>query len=82
MKPGDDVIVYIKTFRPYKYNYADTDTRRDSLKFFNEIAVLGSNTLADLRDKMHCSADIAVCQEVSENPDFEKEYQSGKVRRK
>ncbi|GLV44158.1 PSEA-binding protein 49kD [Carabus blaptoides fortunei] len=54
--PGEDFIVYVRLFRPFHHTYGETN--KESLKFDQEIALLGTNTLAEFRSKIACTTDM------------------------
>lgn len=79
LKPGEEIVITMSVLRPFKYIFADTSNKQQ-LKFYMDVTLLGSNTIADFRDMISCTADIIVSKEVSENPEFDKVYPSSKVR--
>lgn len=65
LTPGKDFVVYVRLFRPFEYTYGETNT--ETLKFDQEIALLGTNTLADFRDKIGCTTDLTDCTDKSDD---------------
>ncbi|XP_012275156.1 snRNA-activating protein complex subunit 3 isoform X2 [Orussus abietinus] len=67
--PGQDIIVYIRIYNPFFHRNHYTNFDQLSRKSLNcVIAILGSQTLTQLRDKITCSSDGIICTDVSAGP--------------
>lgn len=66
LTPGTDLFVVIRIYAPFKHKIGKRSTKIATGG--QEIAVLGSQTLADLRDKFPCASDHIICQDLSSNP--------------
>ena len=67
--PGQDILVYIRIYAPFKHRtYNKTSGQVIKVSLSNVIAILGSQTLADLRDKISCISDLSISTDVSEKP--------------
>lgn len=53
----------IRVHIPFFYRYSRKNNSK-SCRYSHEIVALGSNTLADVRDKILCRTDIGICKEV------------------
>ncbi|CAK9802379.1 snRNA-activating protein complex subunit 3 [Anthophora quadrimaculata] len=69
--PGQDIIVYVRIYRPFAQRVKNGPKKEcGSLLWLNNVlAILGSQTLADLRDKISCIADYTISKECSNNLD-------------
>ncbi|XP_053980657.1 snRNA-activating protein complex subunit 3 isoform X2 [Hylaeus anthracinus] len=69
--PGRDIIIYVRIYYPFIQRARSTlKTECGTLLKLNNItAILGSQTLADLRDKIPCIADHTISKECSTNLD-------------
>lgn len=82
--PGQDILVYVRTYHPFTQRQKNPLKQCVSIRRLNTIiAVLGSQTLAHLRDKISCIADCTISKECSEDlnnaigPMAKDEYKSG-----
>ena len=67
--PGKDFLVYIRIYAPFKNRvYNKTAAQLIKVTLSNVVSILGSQTLADLRDKISCISDLSIITEMSENP--------------
>ncbi|XP_043786819.1 snRNA-activating protein complex subunit 3 [Apis laboriosa] len=69
--PGQDILVFVRIYHPFAQKARNAPRKEcGSLRRLNNvIAVLGSQTLAQLRDKISCIADYSISKECSENLD-------------
>ncbi|CAL7943083.1 unnamed protein product [Xylocopa violacea] len=69
--PGQDIFVFVRVYRPFTHRPKIAPKKElDSLLHLSHVfAVLGSQTLAQLRDKISCIADHSISKECSENLD-------------
>ncbi|OAD60582.1 hypothetical protein WN48_05099, partial [Eufriesea mexicana] len=69
--PGQDILIFIRVYHPFTLRPRNTPKREcgSVLRLNNVIAVLGSQTLAQLRDKISCIADYSISKECSNNLD-------------
>jgi hypothetical protein len=63
---GKHFLVTVRVYHPFRHKVG---VHNNHPRCSQEIVVLEDQTLADLRDKILCPADMAVPGEVSENPD-------------
>ncbi|XP_033207523.1 snRNA-activating protein complex subunit 3 [Belonocnema kinseyi] len=67
--PGKDFLVYIRIYAPFKHRvYNKTTAQLIKVSLSNVVSILGSQTLADLRDKISCISDLSITTDVSEKP--------------
>ncbi|KZC07386.1 hypothetical protein WN55_09805, partial [Dufourea novaeangliae] len=69
--PGQDILVSVRIYHPFVQR-ARNSLRLECgtrLRLNNITAILGSQTLAHLRDKISCIADHSISRECSENLD-------------
>ncbi|XP_008550348.1 snRNA-activating protein complex subunit 3 isoform X1 [Microplitis demolitor] len=66
--PGKDLIIFLRVYDPFDYFKKEHPQRRQRISLMHVIGVLGCQTLADLRDKIHCISDTSVTLESSNNP--------------
>ncbi|KAK1119137.1 hypothetical protein K0M31_013636 [Melipona bicolor] len=69
--PGHDILIFIRIYHPFIHR-GKTAPRSECctlLRLHNIIAILGSQTLAHLRDKISCVADYSISKECSNNLD-------------
>ncbi|KAK9298466.1 hypothetical protein QLX08_008244 [Tetragonisca angustula] len=69
--PGRDILIYVRIYHPFIHRgkTAPKSECYTLLRLHNIIAVLGSQTLAHLRDKILCVADYSISKECSNNLD-------------
>ncbi|XP_076247649.1 proximal sequence element A Pbp49 [Calliopsis andreniformis] len=69
LTPGQDILVFIRVYHPFTQRARNTPRTEcgSLLRLNNIISVLGSQTLAHLRDKISCIADYTISKECSEN---------------
>ena len=69
--PGRDILVFVRIYHPFIHRgrTAPKSECCTLLRLHNVIAVLGSQTLAQLRDKISCVADYSISKECSDNLD-------------
>lgn len=61
--------MYIKIYDPFKQNIRRIiKYNSPSLRFKSIIAVLGRQTLSELRDKIMCPSDLSISTEISKKP--------------
>ncbi|XP_076381035.1 proximal sequence element A Pbp49 isoform X2 [Megalopta genalis] len=66
--PGQDILVFVRTYHPFAQRTKNlTKQCASTLRLNSIIAVLGSQTLADLRDKISCVSDYTISKECSED---------------
>ena len=67
--PGQDILVSVRIYHPFTQRARNTPRMEcgSLLRLNNIIAVLGSQTLANLRDKISCIADYTISKECSNN---------------
>lgn len=61
--PGSNFIYSIIVYKPYSINFSQRNSA-DKLRFAFEIEALGTNTLAEVADKICCVFDEGVFREV------------------
>ncbi|XP_043515291.1 snRNA-activating protein complex subunit 3 [Frieseomelitta varia] len=69
--PGHDILIFVRIYHPFIHR-GKTAPKSECctlLRLHNIIAVLGSQTLAHLRDKILCVADYSISKECSNNLD-------------
>ncbi|KOX77835.1 hypothetical protein WN51_05721, partial [Melipona quadrifasciata] len=69
--PGHDILIFIRIYHPFIHR-GKTAPKSECctlLRLHNVIAILGSQTLAHLRDKISCVADYSISKECSNNLD-------------
>ncbi|KAK3911750.1 snRNA-activating protein complex subunit 3 [Frankliniella fusca] len=64
--PGSALVATVRIYAPFKHNIGRRNNKIATGG--QEIAVLGSQTLADLRDKFPCASDQIICHDLSSNP--------------
>lgn len=62
------MLVYVRIYYPFSQR-AKNISLNSIVRLNNVTAVLGSQTLADLRDKISCIADYSISRECSEKLD-------------
>lgn len=65
LEPFGEILLQIRFYEPFKYK---TGVRLGHPKFHQEFYVIGSQTLAELRDKIYCHCDSGPFFDISENP--------------
>ncbi|XP_017892080.1 snRNA-activating protein complex subunit 3 [Ceratina calcarata] len=67
--PGQDILVFVRVYHPFMNQVKNTPKKvfGTTLKLNNVIAMLGFQTLAQLRDKISCISDYSISRECSEN---------------
>lgn len=68
LSPLKEVVITVRIYHSYFHQYEKRNNCRN-LKYSHEIVLLGSNTLADLRDHIMCSNDTGICTEVEKPTD-------------
>lgn len=70
MTPGQDFLVYVRMYEPFKYSTqrADRDRNLPVLRLKSVISILGQQYLSELRDKITCPSDLSISTDISENP--------------
>ncbi|XP_037033559.1 snRNA-activating protein complex subunit 3 [Bradysia coprophila] len=64
---NDEVVLAVRFYEPFTYRpNANCDLKP---KLSQSFLVLGSQTLAELRDRLHCDSKFAPLYDISENPD-------------
>lgn len=67
--PGEDILVYIRVYAPFKHrSYSKISAQLMKVCLSNMLVILGSQTLADVRDKISCLSDLSIATDVSEKP--------------
>lgn len=64
LRPYEDVILFVRVYQPFVYQRGEPNTRKPRLS--QEFAVLGSQLLSDLRDKIYCQCKFGPFYDVSE----------------
>ncbi|KAK8773940.1 hypothetical protein V5799_011526 [Amblyomma americanum] len=81
--PSGEVILTVQVFKPIKAPVCFTKVHRGCNDFpftiLSEVAVLGSQTLLELRAKIQCISDDVPIGDFSENPDKPREPTAGEV---
>lgn len=69
--PGHDILIFVRIYYPFLHRGRSAPKTECGtlLRLHNIIAVLGSQTLAQLRDKISCIADYSISRECSNNLD-------------
>lgn len=69
--PTQDILVSVRIYHPFSQRARNTPKTKcgSLLRLDNVTAVLGSQTLAHLRDKISCMADYSIVKECSKNLD-------------
>ncbi|XP_034949186.1 snRNA-activating protein complex subunit 3 [Chelonus insularis] len=67
-KPGEDILIFIRVYKPFSAKSEDSRSRHTKIRLAHVIAMLGRQTLAELRDKIQCLSDLSVTKESSEHP--------------
>ncbi|XP_003398260.2 snRNA-activating protein complex subunit 3 [Bombus terrestris] len=69
--PGHDILIFVRIYYPFLHRGKSAPKTECGtlLRLHNIIAVLGSQTLAQLRDKISCIADYSISRECSNNLD-------------
>lgn len=69
--PGEDILVSVRIYQPFtqRARKAQKTECGSLLRLSNVTAILGSQTLAELRDKITCIADYTISKECSGNLD-------------
>ncbi|KOC70588.1 hypothetical protein WH47_03604 [Habropoda laboriosa] len=69
--PGQDILVYVRIYHPFAQRPKNGPKKEcgSLLRLNNVLAILGSQTLAHLRDKISCIADHSISKECSNNLD-------------
>ncbi|XP_051156337.1 snRNA-activating protein complex subunit 3 [Leptopilina boulardi] len=67
--PGEEVLVYIRVYAPFKHrSYNKSSAQLIKVSLSNMLVILGSQTLADVRDKISCLCDLSIATDVSKKP--------------
>ncbi|XP_060820158.1 snRNA-activating protein complex subunit 3 [Bombus pascuorum] len=69
--PGHDILIFVRIYYPFLHRGKSAPKTECGtlLRLHNVVAVLGSQTLAQLRDKISCIADYSISRECSNNLD-------------
>ncbi|XP_003486019.1 snRNA-activating protein complex subunit 3 [Bombus impatiens] len=69
--PGHDILIFVRIYYPFLHRGKSAPKTECGtlLRLHNVIAILGSQTLAQLRDKISCIADFSISRECSNNLD-------------
>lgn len=62
------IVVVVRLYKPYKALNRNPNLPLAQLKYSQEILMMGSNKLSELRDFIRCHADHFITQDVSDNP--------------
>ncbi|XP_067009268.1 snRNA-activating protein complex subunit 3 [Anabrus simplex] len=68
LKPWEDVILVVKVYEPIRIYSRGSRICNPPPVFLYDLAVLGSQTLDQLRDKINCVSDWSVTEGVTDNP--------------
>lgn len=63
-----EIVVVVRLYKPYKALNRNPNLPLAQLKYSQEILMMGSNKLSELRDFIRCHADHFITQDVSDNP--------------
>uniref|UniRef100_A0A1E1XTC8 snRNA-activating protein complex subunit 3 n=1 Tax=Amblyomma sculptum TaxID=1581419 RepID=A0A1E1XTC8_AMBSC len=81
--PSGEPVLLVQVFRPIKTPGYFKKVRMGShtypFRIMAEVAVLGSQTLSELREQIHCISDVAPIGDFSENPDRPQEPAAGDI---
>lgn len=64
LRPYDDVILFVRVYEPFVYRRGEATTRKPRLS--QEFAVIGSQLLTELRDKIYCQCKFGPFYDISE----------------
>lgn len=69
--PGQDILVFVRVYHPFMNRVKNMPKKEFGtvVRLNNVIAMLGFQTLAQLRDKISCISDHSISKECSENLD-------------
>lgn len=80
MRPGSNFIYTIIIYRPFSVNYSQRNSTC-KLRFAYEIEALGTNTLAEVADKIYCVFNTGLYKEVENTKVDLKPLMNAKVRK-
>ncbi|TRY63218.1 hypothetical protein TCAL_10334 [Tigriopus californicus] len=63
-----DIVVIVRVYKSFKSTNLNPKFTVNNLKYSQEIMMLGTNKLSELRDFIRCHADHFITQDVSDNP--------------
>ncbi|KAG7199293.1 hypothetical protein KM043_018149 [Ampulex compressa] len=68
--PGEDILVYVRVYEPFVHHiqYSTDSINFPRINLNSVIAILGSQTLAQLRDSIQCISDLSIPTDVSDKP--------------
>ncbi len=76
----NEVIVTVRTYKPLKASVRSmAASTTNPSRYIQEVWLLGSNLLSELRDKIKCPADFAIPGEMSDSPPWKKAKTDPKV---
>lgn len=67
LKPLDDILIVVRVYEPFVYNRGETSRRKPRLS--QEFAVIGSQYLTELRDKIYCQCKFGPFYDISDDYD-------------
>lgn len=70
INPREEILVAVRVYYPFmnRIKYETVTQMGSKLVLHNVFVILGSQTLADLKDKINCVADRSISTECSKNP--------------
>lgn len=66
----DDIVINVRVHRPFHKKLYSTKISNSFPKYSQELLLLGSQKLSDLRDSIVCINELAVCEDLSASPYF------------
>ncbi|XP_046481213.1 snRNA-activating protein complex subunit 3 isoform X1 [Neodiprion pinetum] len=69
MEPGNEMLVFVRIYAPFVHQHRLSSVYVSKIFTTHIVAILGSQTLAELRDIISCTSDLSIAKEVSANPD-------------
>ena len=67
-----ELLVVVRLYRPIKKDHHGFQTNLSNLKYLQELYILGSNYLSELRDLIKCPTDLMTGCDVSDDPPWVK----------
>lgn len=68
-EPGQDILVYIRVYNPFIHrSHSCSVEKLLKISVNSVIVMLGSQTLAQLRDKITCISDLSISTDISDSP--------------
>ncbi|XP_012254068.3 snRNA-activating protein complex subunit 3 isoform X2 [Athalia rosae] len=78
IEPGKDFLLFVRIYLPFLHQTKFL-TRKPKVSTSHIVAILGTQTLAQLRDLIICTSDLSISTERSDNPHITVQHQAKDV---